>query len=125
MWQDQPGSSLSAGSTRQQTVGRINQVADYGDGDEDEDEIPSYAVLLTASVERFGVSLCRICYYIITYKIIKQFYVILLILLPLLPPPPPEDIKFFSKISMQEIHIQLNSSLKLKDQKTHITPNPL
>ena len=27
-----------AGSTRQQTVGRINQVADRGDGDEDEDK---------------------------------------------------------------------------------------
>ena len=48
-----------AGSTRQQTVGRINQVADSGDGDgdedgdddededEDKDEIPNYAVLLT------------------------------------------------------------------------------
>ena len=54
-----------AGSTRQQTVGRINQVADRGDGDEDEDkdedenEIPNYAVLLTASVERFGVSRMR------------------------------------------------------------------
>ena len=74
-----------AGSTRQQTVGRIiqvgdrddgdedededkdedariNQVADRGDGDEDEDkdededEIPYYAVLLTALVERVGVS---------------------------------------------------------------------
>ena len=84
------------GSTRQQPVGRINQVADRGDGDEDgdknEDEIPSYAVLLTASVERFGVSLCRIFYYKINYKAIKQFYLILLILLPLLPPPPPENI---------------------------------
>ena len=41
----------------QQTVGRIIQVADCGDGDEDEDEeeIPSYVVLLTASVERFDV----------------------------------------------------------------------
>ena len=50
-----------AGSTRQQPVGRINQVADRGDGDEDEDkdEIPSYAVLLTASVERYGVSRMR------------------------------------------------------------------
>ena len=46
MWPDQPGSSLLAGSTRQKTVGRINQVADCGVGDEDEDEIPSYAVLL-------------------------------------------------------------------------------
>ena len=27
-----------AGSTRQQTVGRINQVTDSGDEDEDEDE---------------------------------------------------------------------------------------
>ena len=51
-----------AGSTRQQTVGRINQVAyrGYGNEDEDknedEDEIPSYAVLLTASVKRFSVS---------------------------------------------------------------------
>ena len=56
--QDQPGSSLLAGSTRQQTGGRINQVADGGDEDEnkDEDEIPSYAVLLTASVKRFRVS---------------------------------------------------------------------
>ena len=49
-WQDQPGSSPLLGSTRQQTVGRINQVADRGDGDKDkdeeedkdEDEIPSY-----------------------------------------------------------------------------------
>ena len=44
---------------------RINQVADSGDGDEDEDEkeekdeIPNYAVLLTVSVERFGVSHMR------------------------------------------------------------------
>ena len=51
-----------AASTRQQPVGKINQVADRGDGDEDEDkdedkdEIPSYEVLLTASVKRFGVS---------------------------------------------------------------------
>ena len=49
--------------TRQQTVGRINQVADCGDGDEDknkdEDEIPSYAVLLTALVKSFGVSRMR------------------------------------------------------------------
>ena len=61
LWQDQPGSSLLAGSTRQQTVGKINEVADRGDGDEDEDkdEIPSYAVLLTASVERYGVSRMR------------------------------------------------------------------
>ena len=48
-WQDQPGSGPLAGSTRQQTVGRINQVADGGDGDEDEDkdenEIPSYEAL--------------------------------------------------------------------------------
>ena len=54
-----------AGSTRQQTVGRVNLVADRGDGDEDEDkdededEIPSYAVLLTASFKRFGVSLMQ------------------------------------------------------------------
>ena len=33
-WQDQPESSPLAGSTRQQTVGRINQVADRGDEDE-------------------------------------------------------------------------------------------
>ena len=53
--------------------GRINQVADCGDEDEDEDkdedededkdkdgdETPNYAVLLTASVERFGVSRMR------------------------------------------------------------------
>ena len=62
-WQDQPGNRPLAGSTRQQPVGRINQVADRGDGDEDkgkdEDEIPSYAVLLTASVKRFGVSRMR------------------------------------------------------------------
>ena len=51
-----------AGSTRQQTIGRINQVADRGDEDEDkdkdedEDEISSYAALLTASVKRFSVS---------------------------------------------------------------------
>ena len=38
LWQDQPGSRLLAGSNRQQTVGRINQVADRGDGEEDEDE---------------------------------------------------------------------------------------
>ena len=61
-----------AGSTRQQTIGMINQVADRGDGDEDEDkdkdkdEIPNYAVLLTASVESFGVSLMR------DFKIIKS-----------------------------------------------------
>ena len=56
-----------AGSTRQQTVGRINQAADGGDGDEDkdededkdDDEIPNYAVLLTALVERVGVSRMR------------------------------------------------------------------
>ena len=63
LWQDQPGSSPLAGSTWQQTIGRINQIADRGDGDEDEDEdkdeIPSHAVLLTASVERFGVSRMR------------------------------------------------------------------
>ena len=59
--QDQPGSSLLAGSTRQQTVGRINQIADRGDGDEDEDkdEIPSFGVLLTTLVKRFGVSRVR------------------------------------------------------------------
>ena len=36
-------------------------VADHrvGDEDKDEDEISSYAVLLTASVERFGVSCMR------------------------------------------------------------------
>ena len=49
-----------ARSTRQQTIGRINQVADRGDGDEDEDkdedEIPSDEVLLTALVERLGIS---------------------------------------------------------------------
>ena len=68
LWQDQPGSRLLAGSTRQQAVGRINQVAGCGHGDEDEnenedvdededeDEIHNYAVLLTASVERFCVS---------------------------------------------------------------------
>ena len=52
------GSQIVAGSTRQQTVGMINQVADCGDGDkdEDEDEIPNNALLLTALVERFGVS---------------------------------------------------------------------
>ena len=36
-------------------------MADIGDGDEDEDEdedeIPSYTVLLTTSIDRFGV--CR------------------------------------------------------------------
>ena len=60
-WKYQPGSSPLAGSARQQTVGRFNQVADCGDGDEDEDndEIPSYAVLLTALFERFGVSRMR------------------------------------------------------------------
>ena len=52
------GPQIVAGSTRQQPVGRINKVADcgYGDEDKDEDKISSYAVLLTASVERFGVS---------------------------------------------------------------------
>ena len=53
------GPQIVAGSTRQQTVDRINQVADRGDGDEDkdedEDEIPSFAVLLTTSVKRFDV----------------------------------------------------------------------
>ena len=53
LWEDQPGNILLAGSTRQQTVGRINQAAECGD--EDEDRIPNYAVLLSASVERFGV----------------------------------------------------------------------
>ena len=56
-----------AGSTRPQTVGWINQVAYSGDGDEDEDEdedeIPRYAVLLTASVNRFGVSRMRDFFY--------------------------------------------------------------
>ena len=37
-WQDQPGSRLVAGSTRQQTVGRINHAADRGDGYEDKDK---------------------------------------------------------------------------------------
>ena len=37
-WQDQQGSRPLAGLTRQQTVGRINQVADRGDGDKDEDK---------------------------------------------------------------------------------------
>ena len=32
LWQDQPGSRLLAGSNRQQTVGKINQAADRGDG---------------------------------------------------------------------------------------------
>ena len=50
---------IVSGSTRQQPVGRINQAADGWDGDEDKDEIPSYAVLLTASVERFCVSRVR------------------------------------------------------------------
>ena len=50
------GPGIVAGSTRQQPVGRINQVADCGDRDEDKDEIPSYAVLQTALVKRFGVS---------------------------------------------------------------------
>ena len=61
--QDQPGSRPLAGSTRQQTVGRINQAADRGDGDEnedkDEDEIQNYAVLLIALVERVSVSRVR------------------------------------------------------------------
>ena len=38
LWQDQPGSSPLAGSTRQQPIGRIKQVADCGDGDEDKEE---------------------------------------------------------------------------------------
>ena len=54
------GPQIVAGSTRQQTLGRINQVADCGDGDEDEDkdrdEIPRYAVLLATLVRRFNVS---------------------------------------------------------------------
>ena len=66
-WQDQPGSRPLAGSTRQQTVGRINQAADRGDGDEDKDEIPNYAVLLTASVERFGVSRMRDFFCMVLY----------------------------------------------------------
>ena len=44
LWKDQQGSSPLAESTRQQPVGRINQVADRGDEDRDEDEIPSHAV---------------------------------------------------------------------------------
>ena len=60
-----------AGSTRQRTVGRINQAADRGDEDEDEDEdedkdedededeIQNYAVLLIALVERVSVSRVR------------------------------------------------------------------
>ena len=50
-----------ARSTRQQIVARINQVANCGDEDEnkDKDEIPNYAVLLTASFERVGVSRLR------------------------------------------------------------------
>ena len=41
----------------------VNQVADCGDEDEDKDgdEVPSYAVLLTALVKRFGVSCMRDC----------------------------------------------------------------
>ena len=58
-WQDQPGIRPLAGPTRQRTVGRINQVAVSGDGDEDKDEIPNYAVLLTALVKRFGGSRTR------------------------------------------------------------------
>ena len=49
------GPQIVAGSTRHQTVGRINQAAESGDGEEDEDEdkdedkdeIPIYAMLLT------------------------------------------------------------------------------
>ena len=37
-WQDQSGSRPLSGSTRQQTVGRINQAADRRDGNEDEDK---------------------------------------------------------------------------------------
>ena len=48
-----------AGTTRQQAVGRIKEVADCGDEDIDEDEIPSNSVLLTALVERFCVSRVR------------------------------------------------------------------
>ena len=77
-----------SGSTRQQPVGRINQAADGGDGDEDKDEIPSYAVLLTASVERFGVSRVRdfsindhkveidLCVTIVTFlSILNRFFI--------------------------------------------------
>ena len=57
------GPHIVAGSTRQQTVGRINQVANYGDGhedeDKDEDKITSHAVLLTTSVKRFDDSHMR------------------------------------------------------------------
>ena len=62
-WQDQPGSRPLTESTRQQTVGKINQAADLGDEDEEEDEIPNYAVLLSASVERFGVSCMQYFFY--------------------------------------------------------------
>ena len=67
-----------------QTVGRINQVADRGDGDGDgdenenenededkykyEDEIPNYALLLTALVKRFGVSRVRDFFYILFFS---------------------------------------------------------
>ena len=57
------GPQIMAGSTRQQTVGKINQAADLGDEDEEEDEIPNYAVLLSASVERFGVSCMQYFFY--------------------------------------------------------------
>ena len=56
------GPQIVAGSTKQQTVGRINQAAECGDEDEDKDEnededrIPYYAMLLTSSVKRFSVS---------------------------------------------------------------------
>ena len=61
------GPQIMAGSTRQHTVGKINQAADLGDEDEHEheheheheNEIPNYAGLLTASVERFGASRIR------------------------------------------------------------------
>ena len=63
-----------AGSTRQQTVGRINQAADGGYGDEDkyedEDQIPNYAVLLTAVVKRVGVY--RMRYFFIHRKADRQ-----------------------------------------------------
>ena len=91
-WQEKPGSSPLTGSTRQQTVGRINQVAVRGyededededeDKDQDKDEILSYAVLLTASVKRFCVSRMRDFFCIdtmFTKKSLHALYIAILI----------------------------------------------
>ena len=69
------GPHIVAGSTRQQTVGRINQAADENkDEDEDEDEIPNHAVLLTTLIERVVVSRMRDFFNIVTAPALLNYY---------------------------------------------------